>query len=62
MDELLVGLYVGPDQMLPLASIVASATGVLLIFWHKLLKFFRMLSSRLRPSQRVGGGAEKTSS
>jgi hypothetical protein len=53
MDQLLFALYIGPDQMLPLSSIIASAMGVLLMFGHKLLKVFRIVSGRLRPSKKV---------
>jgi hypothetical protein len=48
--------------MLPLASIIASATGVLLMFWHKLMKLFRAISGRFRSSDRVDSATGKASS
>ncbi len=43
MDLRLAGLYVGPDQVMPVASILATVMGFLLIFWGKLLGFFRKI-------------------
>ena len=37
----LIALYVGPDQVMPLASILATIAGFLLIFWNKLLDLLR---------------------
>jgi len=44
----LFALYVGPDQMMPLASVMASIVGVLLIFWNKLLTLFGKITARFR--------------
>jgi hypothetical protein len=33
----LVLAYVGPDQILPLASVFGAIVGVALMFWHKLV-------------------------
>ena len=48
-------LYVGPDQILPLTSVLGGIVGVVLMFWHRLvgfaqkaLKFF----SKSEPSPR----------
>ncbi len=32
-----MALYVGPDQVMPLASILATIMGFLLVFWNKLV-------------------------
>lgn len=32
-----VVLYVGPDQLLPLASALGAAVGVLLMVWHRIV-------------------------
>ena len=48
-----VGLYVGPDLMLPLTSALAAIAGVLLMFWHRVVGLvraaWRMLFSRNTP-------------
>ena len=35
-------LYVGPDQIMPLASVLSAIVGVALMFWHRLVAFARM--------------------
>lgn len=37
----LVVLYVGPDQLLPLASTLGAAVGVLLLVWHRVVALGR---------------------
>jgi hypothetical protein len=41
-------LYIGPDQMMPLTSALASILGLLLIGWNRI----RSLFSKLRRSRR----------
>ena len=41
MDLKLIGLYVGPDQVMPVASILATVLGFLLVFWGKLFGIIR---------------------
>ena len=41
--ETMVFLYVGPDQILPLASALGAAVGVLLIVWHRVAAQCRRL-------------------
>lgn len=41
MTPLLSALYVGPDQMMPLASILATILGMIMIFWNKVLGLWR---------------------
>lgn len=36
-----IAFYVGPDQVMPLASIFATIAGFLLIFWNKLIGLLR---------------------
>ena len=43
MDLKLIGLYVGPDQMMPVASMLAAAMGFLLVFWSKLVGIIRKI-------------------
>lgn len=39
-------LYVGPDQLMPLTSILGAIGGAVLIFWRQLTGFFRRLFKR----------------
>lgn len=34
-------MYVGPETLMPLASILAAITGVLMLFWSKTVQAFR---------------------
>lgn len=43
----LLPLYIGPDQMLPLTSALAATVGVLLMFWQRLVHWFRESWHRL---------------
>ncbi|MBA2564692.1 MAG: hypothetical protein H0V09_04630 [Gemmatimonadetes bacterium] len=36
-----IPLYVGPDQLLPLTSILGAVMGFLMIFWHRALAAVR---------------------
>jgi hypothetical protein len=36
-------LYIGPDQILPLVSVLGAAVGVLLIIWHRVVALGRKL-------------------
>ena len=36
-------LYVGPDQIMPLASVLSAIVGVAVMFWHKLVALFRKI-------------------
>lgn len=48
-------LYVGPDQIMPLASVLSAIIGVALMFWHKLVGLVRkcvgLFTRRGRSSQ-----------
>ena len=50
---LLVLLYAGPDQLLPLMSVLGGILGILLIFWQRFVGFVRrtaqFVAARLRP-------------
>jgi undecaprenyl pyrophosphate phosphatase UppP len=47
-------LYAGPDQILPLMSVIGAIFGVLLVFWQRFIGLVRRMShffaSRLRPA------------
>ncbi|HEX5416638.1 MAG TPA: hypothetical protein VFZ25_13285 [Chloroflexota bacterium] len=39
--------YFGPDVVMPLGSAAAAGIGILLIFWHRCVRFVRGASQRL---------------
>ncbi len=43
MDASLLAMYVGPDQMMPVMSILATIMGFLLVFWTKVVGIFRKI-------------------
>lgn len=47
----LLALYVGPDQVMPVMSILATITGFFLIFWNKMMGLVRRLLGMKRSSQ-----------
>lgn len=56
--ETFVVLYVGPDQILPLASAVGAAVGVLLIVWHRVTALCRRLW-QFRTQKAAAAGSER---
>jgi hypothetical protein len=48
---LLVAMYVGPDQMMPVASILATVMGFVMIFWNKVLGIFRKIFGGSKPPE-----------
>jgi undecaprenyl pyrophosphate phosphatase UppP len=51
MGARLVALYVGPDQMMPVMSVLASIVAVLMIFWNKVLGLIRRILGLARRSE-----------
>jgi hypothetical protein len=41
VDLKFVALYVGPDQMMPVASVLATVAGFVMIFWNKVVGVVR---------------------
>ena len=41
--------YIGPETMMPVASIVAAAAGVIMMFGRNIAMFCRSLVRRFRP-------------
>lgn len=41
--------YLGPDNLLPLASIVAAALGIILLFWGRAKGLVRKMLGRSKP-------------
>ncbi len=46
----LLALYGGPDQVMGLASGLAAALGVLVMFWNKVLVTLGKIVNKFRPS------------
>jgi hypothetical protein len=40
-----MALYIGPDQLLPLTSILGAIGGALMIFWRQVVGFARKVGS-----------------
>ena len=36
-------LYIGPDQIMPLTSVLAGVVGVLMMFWNRVVGVFRRI-------------------
>lgn len=51
MDLGLLALYVGPDQVMPVMSILATIAGFFLIFWNKVMGLVRRILGMKRSSQ-----------
>jgi hypothetical protein len=41
MDGIFVFLYLGPETIMPLASILATVIGVILVFWRFIVAFIK---------------------
>ena len=54
----LMVMYVGPDQMLPIASALGAIFGVLLIVWNRVMglarRAFRFIMRKQNPTQPSG--------
>ena len=50
-------LYAGPDQILPLVSVIATIIGVLLIWWQRFVLFmkktWKFLASRVSSNDKL---------
>ncbi len=51
MNPQLIALYVGPDQVMPVMSILATIAGFLMIFWNKVLSLVRRIFGMKQPVQ-----------
>jgi len=51
MKLALLALYGGPDQIMGVASGVATVVGVLLMLWNRILVFFSKIMSWFRPAK-----------
>jgi hypothetical protein len=56
VDLGLLALYVGPDQVMPVMSILATIAGFFLIFWNKVMGLVRRIlgMKRSSPSDTAG--------
>ena len=41
-------LYLGPDTLLPIASLFAAIAGFFLIFWRLIVRFFKTIYRKVR--------------
>ncbi len=48
MYSLSVMLYVGPDQLLPLTSILGAIGGAIMIFWRQVVGVFKKITGVFR--------------
>ena len=59
----LILFYAGPDQILPLVSIIGTIIGVLLIWWQRFAmlarKSWRFLARRFRSEKKLQPSAKK---
>ena len=51
MNLALLALYGGPDQIMGVASGVATVVGVVLMLWNRILVFFSKIVNWFRPSK-----------
>jgi hypothetical protein len=47
----LLAFYVGPDQLMPVTSILATVLGFVLIFWNKFLGVVRKIFGMSKPPE-----------
>lgn len=40
-------MYIGPDALMPLASVFAAVAGFVLMFWRRLVGLFKLMTHRL---------------
>ncbi len=48
VDPLSVQPYLGPETLMPLASILAAIVGVFLMFWRVIIKFVKKTYRKIR--------------
>jgi hypothetical protein len=48
----LVLLYAGPDQLIPLASVIGTIIGILMIGWQRVRSAFTTVIQKLRTSRK----------
>jgi hypothetical protein len=51
VNLMLVAFYVGPDQMMPVASILATVMGFIMIFWNKFVGIVRKIFGGSKPPE-----------
>jgi hypothetical protein len=49
-----MGIYIGPDQVMPVSSVLGTLIGLILLFWNKLILLFGRITGRPAP-KREGG-------
>lgn len=51
MQPLLIALYVGPDQVMPVMSVLATIAGLVMVFWNKVLSIVRRVFGMKRSAE-----------
>ncbi len=51
MQPFLIALYVGPDQVMPVMSVLATIAGLVMVFWNKVLSIVRRVFGMRRSAQ-----------
>ncbi len=62
MNLPLVALYVGPDQVMPVMSILATILGFLLVFWNRVVSLLRKFTGLFKRSSATPAGGSTPSS
>jgi len=58
-----MAIYIGPDQVMPVSSVLGTLLGLVLLFWNKLVLVFSRITGRpLAKNEEAGaaGPAEST--
>ena len=58
VNLLLIAFYVGPDQMMPVASILATVMGFVMIFWTKVVGIVRKIFGGSKPAEADGNAPQ----
>jgi hypothetical protein len=51
VEPFFIALYVGPDQVMPVMSILATIAGFFLIFWNKVMGLIRRIAGIKRSAE-----------
>ena len=54
-------MYIGPDQALPMASLLAMLFALLLSFWRRFLAIIMKIAGRLNPPKGEAGASAQSS-
>ena len=49
-------MYIGPDVLMPIGSVIAAVVGFVLMFWRRLVGMFHAVTAKLTGKSRSRGG------